>query len=68
VIGSEPSRTTGASSNELPAEKLLQYRNQLVHRDTSIAATNNMTQVEHLKAVGKTEQSKNMMQHAICAE
>jgi len=68
AIGFESSRMTGALSNAPPAETQLQYRHQLVRRDTAIAATKNMTQYARLKTVRETEQSKNMKQHAIGCE
>ena len=67
-IQSELSRTAGASSNAAPVETQLQRRHQLVHRDTAIAATNNMAQDAHLKKVRKTGRSNNRQQHAIGCE
>jgi len=63
-IQSEPSRTTGASSNEPLAKTQQQRRHQLVHCDAAIAATENMAQDAHLKKVRKTGRRNNWQQHA----
>jgi len=67
-IGAKSSRTTGASTNAPPGERLQRSRHQLVHRDAAIAATDNMTQDSHSKTVGKPGSSMNMKQHAIGCE
>jgi len=67
-IQSESSQTTGASSNAPLAETQQQRRHQLVHRDSAIAATENMAQRAHLKIVHMTGRSNNRQQHAIGCE
>jgi len=57
-----------ASSNAPLAEAQQQRRHQLVHRDTAIAATENMAQDADLKMVCKTGRSNNRQQHAIECE
>jgi len=68
AIGAESSRMTGASSNAPLGQTQLQRRHQLVHRDTSIVATENMTQDVHFKKIRITGSSKNKKQHAIGCE
>jgi hypothetical protein len=67
-IQSESSQTTGTSSNAPQAETQLQRRQQLVHRDAAIAATEKMAQVARLKKVRKTGHRNNWQQHAIGCE
>jgi len=68
AIEAESSRTTGASRNAPLGKTQQQRRHQLVHRDATIVATENMTQDAHLKKVRKTGSSKNKKQHAIGCE
>jgi hypothetical protein len=68
VIGAESSRMTGASRNAPLSNAQQQRRHQLVHCDTAIVATENMTQDAHLKKVHTTGSSKNMKQHLIGCE
>jgi len=64
-IGAESSWTTGVSTNVLPGETQQQRRHQLVHHDTAILETENITQDAHWQIVRKTGHSKNDKQHAI---
>jgi len=63
-IQSEPSQTTGASSNEPLAGTQQQRSHQLVHRDAAIAATENLAQDADLKKVRWTGRRNNRQQHA----
>jgi hypothetical protein len=66
--GAETSPKTVASRNEPLGDTQQQRRHCLVHRDTAIVATENMTQDVHFKKVRKTRSSNNMQQHAIGCE
>jgi len=68
VIQSESSQTTGASSKAPLGVTQLQRRHQVVHRNTAIAATDNMAQDTHLKQVCKTRRSNDRQQHSIGCE
>jgi len=68
VIQSESSQTAGASSNAPLAETQPQCRHQLVHRNTAIAATENMAQDPDLKKVLETGRSNNRQQYAFGCE
>ena len=68
AIEAELSLTTGASNNASPSETQPQHRHQLVHHDSLIVATENMTQDAHLKIVRKSRSSNNKKQHAIECE
>jgi len=66
--GLEPSGMTSASSNIPPIETQLHCRHQLVHRNTTNAATENITQYAHLTLVRKSGSSMNKKPHMIgCA-
>jgi len=64
VIESEASQMMGTSLNAPLSETQQQHRHQLVHCDTAIAATKNMTQDGHLKKVQKTARSNIRKQYA----
>jgi len=65
VIQSKSSQMTGASHNAPPGEIQQQSRNQLVHSDPAVVATNSMTQDIQFKTINKTRISKKYNQHAI---
>jgi len=65
---SEPSRTTGASSNEPLAETQQQRSQQWVQHDAAIGATENMAQDTHSKKVRNTRRRNNRQQHATGCE
>jgi hypothetical protein len=63
VIDSESSRILGTSSHSHLAETQQHRRHQLLHRDTAIAAAENMAQDAHLNTVRTTGRSNNGQQH-----
>jgi hypothetical protein len=58
AIGAELSRTTGVSHKAPLGVTQLQGRDQLVHCDTAIVATENMRQEAHLKWYVKPEAAR----------
>jgi hypothetical protein len=58
VIGAELSQTTGDSRNAPLRETQQQSRHQLVHRDASIVATENMSHDSDFKMVRKPEAAR----------
>jgi len=68
AIGAESGWTTGTSHNEPLGETQPQRRHQLVHDDSAIVATENITQDAHLRKVREAGSKKNMKQHAIGCE
>jgi len=55
-----------ATSSNVPlVETQQQRRNQLVHRDAAIAATDNMAQETNSKTLRTTGRHNNRQQHAI---
>jgi len=66
--GSDSSQLPGATSNALLIGTEQKRRHQLVHRDATNAATENMTQDAHWKIVHKTRCSKRKTQHTVGSE
>jgi len=58
----------GASFNTTPAETQLQFRHQVVCRNTADVATKKLTQDVLFKIVCTTQRSKIMAQHTIGCE
>jgi len=63
--GSKSSRLAGNTSNTALIGTQQQCRHQEVHCDAADAATQTMTEDDHLKIVPKTGSSKNNQQHAV---
>jgi len=63
--GSNTGRLAGATSNTAILGTPQECRHKLVHLDAANAATEHMTQDEHLKIVRKTGSRKNKNQHAV---